>query len=65
MGKLVLTRKPGERVVIGKDVIVEVTEIGSGKVRLGFLAPPDVTIFREELLNRDDDKLAAPPGPTD
>ena len=48
---LVLTRRQGERVFVGKDVTVTVLEIGRNKVRLGFDAPPEVTIHREEIYN--------------
>jgi carbon storage regulator CsrA len=46
---LVLTRKNGESVWIGGTVRVEVLEIGGGRVKLGFSAPRDVDIQREEI----------------
>jgi carbon storage regulator len=46
---LVLTRKAKESVVIGNTVRVVVLETGSGCVKLGFDAPPDTSIYREEL----------------
>jgi carbon storage regulator len=46
---LVLTRKVGERIRIGDDVTVQVLEVRGGQVRLGFAAPADVRIFREEI----------------
>ncbi len=53
---LVLSRRVGERIVIGSGpdaVVVEVLEIRPGQVRLGFHAPPEVEIMREELLDRE------------
>jgi carbon storage regulator len=47
---LVLTRKLGERVMIGPDIVVTVVDIDRGKIRLGIEAPKDVLIFREEIL---------------
>jgi carbon storage regulator len=47
---LVLSRKAGERIYIGQDVVVTVTEIDRGKVRLGIDAPNSVPILREEIL---------------
>jgi len=47
---LVLSRKIGERIHIGQDVIVVVTAIGGGQIRLGIEAPRSVVIRREELL---------------
>ncbi len=46
---LALTRKIGERVFVGDDVIVTVIAINGNRVRLGFSAPPEVPIHREEL----------------
>lgn len=50
---LVLSRKVGEAVVIeyqGVEIDVEVLEIRPHKVRLGFTAPLDAVILRDELL---------------
>jgi len=45
---LVLSRKKGERIVIG-DIILEVLEVRSDKVRLGIVAPKGVPVHRAEL----------------
>jgi carbon storage regulator len=49
---LVLTRKLGEGVNIGRDVEIVVVGVGSGKVKLGFRAPRDVVIQRTEVPSR-------------
>ncbi len=51
---LALTRKQNERVFIilpdGRQVVVSIVEIADrGKVRLGFAAPNDIAINREEV----------------
>ncbi len=46
---LVLTRRPGESIVIGNDIIVTVVEIKGGQVRIGINAPRDVQVHREEI----------------
>tara|TARA_B100000029_G_scaffold454770_1_gene481510 strand:- start:1993 stop:2217 length:225 start_codon:yes stop_codon:yes gene_type:complete len=46
---LVLSRKPGERVMIGEDVSVTIVRIGPNSVRLGIEAPREMSIVREEL----------------
>ncbi len=46
---LVLSRKPGERILIGDDVTVTIVRIGPNTVRLGIDAPRDKNIVREEL----------------
>ncbi len=50
---LILSRLVGQRIIIAEDVIVTVVAIGNGRVRLGFEAPRDVEIVREELLNKE------------
>lgn len=47
---LVLCRKPGESLLIGKDIKVTVVRIGPNTVRLGIEAPSRMNIVREELV---------------
>lgn len=56
---LVLSRKVGERVVIGDRIVVTVLEVKGRQVRLGFEAPPDVQIWRGELSFQDHNRTAA------
>jgi carbon storage regulator len=44
-----IARRAGERIVIGEDVIIEVTEIRGGTVRIGIDAPRSLPVYREEL----------------
>jgi len=46
---LVLSRKPGERIVIGDDITITVVRIGPNNVRLGIDAPREYNIVRDEL----------------
>jgi carbon storage regulator len=46
---LVLTRKVGERVLIADDIVIQVLEVKGRRIRLGIEAPPEVTVWREEL----------------
>jgi carbon storage regulator len=46
---LVLSRKPGERILIGDDVEVTIVRIGPNTVRVGIEAPREMSIVREEL----------------
>jgi len=46
---LVLSRKPGERIVIGDNITITVVRIGPNNVRLGIDAPREFNIVRDEL----------------
>lgn len=46
---LILTRKIGEGVVLNENITIRVVEISKGVVKLGFDAPKDMLILREEL----------------
>jgi carbon storage regulator len=47
---LILTRKLGESVLIGNDIVVTVSDIKNGQVKLGISAPKNVTVNREEVV---------------
>jgi len=47
---LVLSRKPGEGIRIGDQVVVTVVRVGPNNVRIGIKAPDSVNIVRDELL---------------
>ena len=49
---LVLTRKPGQSIMIGDGVEVQVLSVAGEKVRLGITAPREVPIFRHEVYER-------------
>ena len=46
---LVLARKKGQAIMIGRDIKISVLEVVGETVRLGLEAPPEMEIFREEL----------------
>lgn len=46
---LVLSRIKGEGLVIGEDIVVEVVEVTSDKVRLGIVCPADIPVHRQEV----------------
>ena len=49
---LILTRKLGEGIVIGTEVVVRVVEIKGGQVKLGIDAPHETPVHREEVHRR-------------
>ena len=60
---LVLSRKVGDKIMIGEDITLEVLSISSKSIRLGIVAPKEVPVFRSELLEvrHDNVKAANPP----
>jgi len=49
---LILTRRVGETIVIGDDVVVTVLGIKGNQVRIGINAPKDLSVHREEIYQR-------------
>jgi carbon storage regulator len=49
---LVLSRKSGERIVIGENIEIKVVDIRGNQVRLAIEAPRDVSIHRQEIYRR-------------
>jgi len=46
---LILSRLPGESVMIGEDVTIVILGISGGQVRVGIKAPKCINIYREEI----------------
>ena len=49
---LILTRRVGETVIIGDEVMVTVLGVKGNQVRIGVNAPRDVSVHREEIYQR-------------
>lgn len=46
---LVLSRRVGEKIEIGKDIVIEVLKLPGGRVKLGITAPAHLRVVRSEL----------------
>ncbi|MNI37093.1 hypothetical protein D3C73_911660 [compost metagenome] len=46
---LVLTRKKGESIVIGNDIVITVLSVEGDVIKLGISAPKEVDIYRKEI----------------
>ena len=46
---LILTRKRGQSIIIGDNIVVQIVECTGNQVRLGIKAPMDVRVLREEI----------------
>jgi|SRR5579883_2441209 len=57
---LVLTRKPGEQIIIGDAIRITVVSIGHGRVKIGVEAPSNVSIDRQEVHDRKAQEAAGP-----
>jgi carbon storage regulator len=49
---LVLSRKVGERVYVGDEIVLTILGLRQGRIRLGIAAPPHVVVRREEIVDR-------------
>jgi carbon storage regulator len=49
---LILTRREGESVIIGDHIEIRVARIESDSVKLGIVAPRDLTVYRDEVYRR-------------
>jgi carbon storage regulator len=58
---LVLSRKRGESIVIGNDVRVTILEVHGERVKLGFAAPAELPIHREEIQRKIEGRVPALP----
>lgn len=59
---LVLSRKEGERIMLGDSVVLTIVRVSGDRIRLGIEAPSDMLILREEL-NANSDPEAARQAP--
>ena len=46
---LVLSRKLGEKIIIGDNIVVTVVKIDRNQIRIGIEAPSSVPVYREEI----------------
>ena len=46
---LIITRRAGEKIRVGDDVLIEVIEVTGSTVRIGIAAPRSIPVYREEI----------------
>lgn len=56
---LVLSRRVGERIRVGHDVVIEIVEVRDGRVKIGVTAPEEVAVWRQEVIDRSPELSAA------
>lgn len=60
---LILTRRVGENVIVGDDIVISVIEVRGDAVRIGIQAPRALSVHREEVwleLRRANELAASP-----
>ena len=58
---LVLTRKPGEAIIVNDNIRITVVELGNGRVKIGIEAPANVSIDRQEVHDRKNAEVSDQP----
>ena len=58
---LILSRRPGESITIGDDVVITVVSVNGNQIRLGINAPREVRVLRDEIYKavREENQAAA------
>jgi carbon storage regulator len=46
---LMMTRRAGQKIVLGEDIVIEVVEVAGNTVRIGVSAPRSLPVYREEI----------------
>lgn len=57
---LVLSRKLGQKIVIGENIVLTVVKIDGFQIRLGIEAPREVSVMRSELVENGDSVTKKP-----
>ena len=62
---LIVTRRVGEKIMLGDDIVVEVMELAGNTVRIGIQAPRSLPVYREEIWDavRAENRAAADAAP--
>ena len=49
---LILTRRVGESLIIGDDIVINILGVKGNQIRIGIKAPKEISVHREEIYNR-------------
>ena len=49
---LILTRRVGESLIIGDDIVINILGVKANQIRIGIKAPKEISVHREEIYNR-------------
>jgi carbon storage regulator len=56
---LIIRRKPGESILIGGNIEIQIIDVSPSRVKLGIMAPAEVLILRKEIQLAQQQNLAA------
>ncbi len=62
---LILSRRVGESVTIGNDIVVKIVSLSGNQIRLGITAPREVRVLREEIFETMQAENRAAANPSD
>lgn len=49
---LVLTRRPGEKIIINDTICIELLKVSNSQASIGISAPENISVFREEIYDQ-------------
>jgi len=61
---LIITRRPGERIMLGDDTRIHIMEIAGNNVRVGVEAPKSIPVYREEIWTQSRKRTGLQPRPS-
>jgi carbon storage regulator len=56
---MVMRRREGEKILIGDNIVVHISQIGRNKVKIGIEAPREIAIVAEEILRVSEENAKA------
>ncbi|MBC8165934.1 MAG: carbon storage regulator [Bryobacteraceae bacterium] len=56
---MIMRRREGEKILIGDNIVIHITQIGRNRVKIGIEAPREITIVAEELKRVEEANTAA------
>ena len=54
---LILSRKEGQQIMIGDDIVITIADVSGSRVRIAVNAPKEIRVLRQEVMAQDANKI--------